>query len=336
MRRAWAVAVLALAFVVAVGLPAVADGPEDTVGVVDQTSGIWYLRNPFNGATTSFYFGDPGDFPIVGDWDCDGVETPGLYRQSDGYVYLRNSNTQGAANIKFFFGNPGDIPLAGDFNGDGCGTVSIYRPSEGRIYIINELGANNGGLGAAEFAYYFGNPGDKPFVGDFDRDGIETIGLHRESTGLVYFRNSHTQGNADAQFIYGDPGDKIVAGEWAQKDDFGPDTVGIFRPPDGMFYLRFSNTQGIADVQFEYGNVKMLPVAGNFGSLPGGDPAPPSPTTTTTTVPVVPANPGDTKNCSDFSTQSEAQAWHDFYFPYYGDVANLDGDGNGVACESLP
>ena len=63
----------------------------------------------------------------------------GLYRQSDGYVYLRNTNTQGIADIKFFFGNPGDVPLAGDFDGDGCDTVGI-PPSEQRFYIINELG----------------------------------------------------------------------------------------------------------------------------------------------------------------------------------------------------
>ena len=270
-----AVLLLTAVAVVSVGSAALADGPEDSTGVVDQTTGLWFLRNPFNGDTTSFYYGNPGDFPIVGDWDCDGDETPGLYRQSDGFVYLRNSNTQGNANIRFFFGNPGDIPLAGDFNNDGCDTISIFRPSQARVFIINELGANNGGLGAAEFDYFFGNPGDKPFVGDFDRDGVGTIGLHRESTGLVYFRNSHTQGNADSQFIFGNPGDQIIAGEWAQKDDFGPDTVGIFRPSNGTFYLRFSNTQGNADAQFPYGNSNMLPVAGDFGSLPGGDFSPP-------------------------------------------------------------
>ena len=56
--------------------------------------------------------------------------------------------------------------------------MSIYRPSEGRFFIINELGENDGGLGAAEFDYYFGNPGDKPFVGDFNGDGVDTVGLH--------------------------------------------------------------------------------------------------------------------------------------------------------------
>ena len=197
-----------------------------------------------------------------------------MYRQSDGYVYLRNSNTQGVADIRFFFGNAGDIPLAGDFNGDGCDTVSIYRPSQGRVFIINQLGANDGGLGAADYDYYFGNPGDKPFVGDFNNNGQDTVGLHRESTGLVYYRNTHTQGFADYSFIYGDPGDKIVAGRWVQDSTPGPDTVGIFRRSNGTVYLRFSNTQGNADTQFEYGYFNMLPVAGYFGPLVGGDDPP--------------------------------------------------------------
>jgi hypothetical protein len=192
----------------------------------------------------SFFFGNPGDVPFSGDWDCDGVETPGLYRQSDGYVYLRNSNTEGVANVSFFFGNPGDLPMAGDFNGNGCDTVSIYRPLEQRFYVINALGSADRGLGAADYSFLFGVPGDKPFVGDFNADRVDTVGLHRESTGLVYFRNSNTTGVADNQFIYGDPGDLLVAGDWDGDRD---DTVGVYRPSNGIFYLRNSNSQGNAD-----------------------------------------------------------------------------------------
>jgi len=269
--------------------PAVGGTADGSVGVVDQTQGLWYLRDPGNGATTSFYFGNPGDFPIMGDWDCDGVDTPGLYRQSDGFVYLRNSNTEGIANVRFFFGDPGDIPLAGDFNKDGCDTVSIYRPSQARIFVINELGANDGGLGAANFDFYFGNVGDKPFTGDFNNNGQDTVGLHRESTGFVYYRDTLTTGNADNQFFFGDPNDQIITGRWAQNPNPGPDTVGIFRPSNGTFYLRFQNSQGNADVSFPYGNSDMAAVAGDFGNLPGGDAPPPNvpppPTTTTTTIP---------------------------------------------------
>jgi hypothetical protein len=266
-------------------VPALGGTEDDSVGVVDQTSGLWYLRDPGNAATTSFYFGNPGDFPIMGDWDCDGIDTPGLYRQSDGFVYLRNSNTQGVADIRFFFGDPGDIPLVGDFSGNGCDTVSIYRPSNQTFYIINALGQNDGGLGAADYSFVFGNPGDKPFAGDLDGDGIDEVGLHRETTGFVYYRNTLTTGNADNTFFYGDPGDQIIAGDWAQKPPNGTDTVGIFRPSNGFFYLRFTNSQGNADVSFPYGNSNMAAVAGAFGALPGGDAPPPGATPPPTTPP---------------------------------------------------
>jgi beta-lactamase superfamily II metal-dependent hydrolase len=49
-----------------------------------------------------------------------------------------------------------------------------------------------------------------------------------------------------------------------------------------------------------------------------------------------PANPGNSKNCGDFSTWREAQDWFDYYYPHYGDVAQLDADNDMVACESLP
>jgi Tol biopolymer transport system component len=232
------------------------------VGLVDPATGIWNLRYP-DGHVESFFYGNPGDVAFLGDWDCDGMETPGLYRQSDGFVYLRNSNTVGIADVRFFFGNPGDNPLAGDFDGDGCDTVSIYRPSDARIYVINQLGSGNSGLGAAEFSYVFGDPGDKPFVGDFDGNGFDTVGLHRESTGMVYYRDSNTQGIADNTFIYGDPGDRLVAYDW---NGDGTESPGVFRPYNNTLYLRFANSNGVADARFIWGESEWMPVAGSYHS----------------------------------------------------------------------
>jgi hypothetical protein len=224
----------------------------DTVALHDA-HGRFHLWDTVAAPRTeaTFYFGNPGDVSFFGDWNCDGVDTPGLYRQSDGYVYLRNSNSQGVADVKFFFGNPEDYPLAGDWDGDGCDSVSIYRPAEARVFVINRLGSNDGGLGAADTSFAFGNPGDKPFTGDFDGDGIDSVGLHRESTGLVYFRNTLTTGIADSQFIYGDPGDRIVAGDW---DGDGVDTMAVYRGSNGVLYVKNRNTQGPADVSLPAGN----------------------------------------------------------------------------------
>ena len=233
---------------------------QDGVGGVDQSSGLWTLRRP-DGSTFSFFFGDPGDVPFMGDWDCDGIATPGLYRQSDGFVYLRNTNTQGIANIRFFFGNPGDLPLAGDFDGDGCDTVSIYRASEARWYVINELGVNDGGLGPAELSFLFGDEGDVPFVGDWDNDGIDTPGLRRFSNGFVYIRNSNSQGTAHRSWFYGDNGDHVFTGDY---DGNGADSIGLFRPANTTIYLRDSLSTGNANNQFQLGTPNSKPVAGRF------------------------------------------------------------------------
>lgn len=238
------------------------------VGMVDTATGRWTLWE--GAAQASFYFGNPGDYPIVGDWDCDGDATPGLYRRADGFAYLRNANTTGNADIRFLFGNPADIPLAGDFDGDGCDTVSIYRPDEQRFYIINELGRDGGGLGPADFSFVFGNPGDQPVVGDWDGDGIDEMGLHRESTGLFYWRNTLTTGNADGQIYFGDPGDLFVAGDW---DGSAVDAPAVFRPDSQIIYFRYSLTEGVADLQlhckdFGCSSTFSTPVAGDFGLAP--------------------------------------------------------------------
>jgi hypothetical protein len=171
---------------------------------------------------------------------------------------------QESPRISFFFGNPGDIPLAGDFNGDGCDTLSIYRPSEARFYIVNELGEDDGGLGAADYSFLFGNVGDKPVVGDWDGDDIDEIGLHRELTGFFYYRNTLTTGTADGQFFFGDAGDRFVAGDWGIVD--GVETPAMFRPSNSTFYFRWTLTQGNADSQFIWNGAGMnwLPVSGDF------------------------------------------------------------------------
>jgi hypothetical protein len=240
--------------------PSVCASACDGFAIVDG-GGQWFVY-PEVGPTdpTSFFFGNPGDVPFMGDWDGDGVATPGLYRQSDGFVYVRFSNSQGVADREFFFGDPGDVPLVGDFDGDGRDSVSIWRASEARVYVINELGGAGKGLGAAEFSFAFGNPGDAPFVGDFDGDGVDSVGLYRESTGFVYFRDSLSSGVADVSFFFGDPGDRIVAGDW---DGDGRDSVGVYRASTGRFYVSLENAAGPADWHGYVGSFPYLVTAGN-------------------------------------------------------------------------
>ncbi|MBS1967750.1 MAG: hypothetical protein JST60_18430, partial [Chloroflexi bacterium SZAS-1] len=89
----------------------------------------WYLRNFNSGgvANVGYTYGLPGDKPIVGDWNGDGIDTPGVVRGNT--WYLRNSNTSGVADIVFTYGLPTDKPIVGDWNGDGIDTPGVVRGS---------------------------------------------------------------------------------------------------------------------------------------------------------------------------------------------------------------
>jgi uncharacterized surface protein with fasciclin (FAS1) repeats len=204
-----------------------------------QANGRWLVPG-----ADPFFYGISGDIPFLGDWNGDGVKTPGMYRPTTGFAYVRDTLDTGFADREWFMGIPGDIPLVGDWDGDGVDSFGVYRPSSGAVFLRNAQTT-----GFADVSYFFGVPGDTPFSGDFDGDGADTVGLFRESSGLVYLSNSQTTGAADLEFFFGIPGDQFIGGDW---DNDGVDTVGVLRPSTNTFYGRNSNDLGVADFSYEF------------------------------------------------------------------------------------
>ena len=58
-------------------------------------------------------YGSATDLPITGDWIAQAHDGVGMFRPSNGYVYLKNALTTGFANTSFFYGQAGDAPVAG-------------------------------------------------------------------------------------------------------------------------------------------------------------------------------------------------------------------------------
>lgn len=73
-------------------LALVAPSPQ-TIGI--QRGDIFPLRRSNTGgpADLQFTYGISGDIPVVGDWDGDGVDTVGIFRE--GAFHLRNANSAG-------------------------------------------------------------------------------------------------------------------------------------------------------------------------------------------------------------------------------------------------
>ena len=182
------------------------------------------------------------------------TDTAGVFRPSNGLLYLKNTHTSGFADIAINYGLGGDYPVVGDWDGDGDATIGIYR--NGSFYL-----RNSNTLGYADWVFAFGAPGDQPIAGDWDGDGDDTIGIYRRSTATFYLRNSNSSGAPDISFSLGLPGDVGIAGDWTGK---GYDTTGVFRPGNGALYLKNTHSNGYADIQINYGLSGDKPVTGDW------------------------------------------------------------------------
>jgi hypothetical protein len=194
-------------------------------------------------------------------------DTIGVFRPNPGLFLLRNSNTSGAADIVYdlrpFIGTSAvDIPLAGDWTGDGKDKAGIYR--NGAFFLsIPIIVPGPNGQPTQSFAFIGasiagGQPTDKPVVGDWNGDGVDTIGVYRDGRWLL--ANSNT-GSAPVafDFNFGQAGDSPLAGDW---NGDGVDTIGIRN--NCFFILRNANSAGPADINHCFGTGGDLPVVGDW------------------------------------------------------------------------
>lgn len=246
-------------------VPDVADGTSYSIQASTNCPGApaWALISLSNGSATGatpfteFRFGDPGDRAVRGDWDGDGTETVGVFRQ--GSWYLNNSNDNSPPEISFGFGNPGDVPLVGDWDGDGIDSVGVWRSGAWYLRATNASASSFVTIG-------WGNAtGDTPIVGDWDGTGTDTPGIVRTtSMGNEWIFNNTLTDHTDSSHRYGNPGDAVVVGDW---DGNGTDTPAVIR---GNTWYLDNGFDGVVDRQADYGNPGDLPFPGDWDGV-GGD-----------------------------------------------------------------
>jgi hypothetical protein len=199
--------------------------------------------------------GAPSQSVTVSQAPDSGADTVGMFRPSNGFFYLRFSNTSGNADTDFFYGTANDVPLSGDWNADGITTIGIFR--NGQFFLRNTNTAGFADMPA--FAIDGTQPGDIPIAGDWDGNGSTTVGLFR--AGVFLLRNSNTAGPADVIINYALPTDTPIVGDW---NGDGVTTIGLYRASVGFFALRNTNSSGAPDLQFFFGNPNDVAVAGDW------------------------------------------------------------------------
>jgi hypothetical protein len=240
----------------------------DTIGIYRPNNSTFYLKqsNTTGNADYTIPFGTACgancNYPVVGDWNSDGIDTIGLYHRTTGVFSLRNSNTPGTPDLTLTLGNPGDTPLAGrwatEMTGDGVG---VFRPTNGILYLKKQLTS-----GVSDFYAVMGNPSDIGIAGDWDGDMIDNVGIYRPNEAQFYL--SYTNGPAgityaDTSVILGNAGDSPVVGDW---EGLGHTGLGVFRPTTGQIYMKNFISSGFADKYLVYGDPGDIPIAGRWSA----------------------------------------------------------------------
>jgi uncharacterized protein (DUF2141 family) len=123
-----------------------------------------------------FLYGMPGDYPVVGDWNGDGVHTIAVFRDGRWYRDVDGDGKWTNSDVREGFGQKGDLPVVGDFSCDGVDELGVFR--DGTWYIDTN---GNGVIDAEDQVFKLGAAGDKPVVGDWDGDGTSDPGIYHDA-----------------------------------------------------------------------------------------------------------------------------------------------------------
>jgi hypothetical protein len=181
--------------------------------------------------------------PLVGDWDGDGDDDPGWFKDGKFALSLASVGTR-----RFGYGTRGDIAVAGDWDGDGDDDIGVFR--KGRWYLRNGLSA-----GRTSIRFDFGTAGDRPVIGRWNGT---TLGMGVARGNRWYLRHRLAGGATQVRFDFGLNSDRPVAGDW---DGDGDTTVGMVR--GNRWYQRRDLAVG-GWKTIDYGIKTDRPVAGDW------------------------------------------------------------------------
>jgi GH25 family lysozyme M1 (1,4-beta-N-acetylmuramidase) len=202
-------------------------------------------------------------------WPLITTDQIGLYDPASGSWALKESFTSTWQDVNWFiFGPDGEdrIPISGDWDGDGVDTIGLYNPQNSSFSLKSN---NNGGWENVTW-FIFGptTSGETiPIAGDWDGDGIDTVGLYDPVNGEWFLKSENTGGWENVtSFLFGPGGvGRIpIIGDW---DGDQTDTIGLYAPDNSSFSLKSENNPGWENVNwFVFGPAYSgrFPLAGDW------------------------------------------------------------------------
>lgn len=258
--------------------------------------GRWMLPGGENGEPRIIPFGRPGSIPIAGDFNGDGAAEVGVFYQGQWFIDLNGNGRWDNDDLWASLGKQGDKPVTGDWDGDGKTDIGIFgkswegdpRAAAAEPGLPDPQNAPNGSRknmppvpsqattgwrslrrtdktqarsDLIDHVFYFGAPSDIPVTGDWNGDGVDTIGVFNNGVWILDVNGDGHWSPGETMIELGQGGDIPVVGDW---DGDGVDDLGVYR--DGVFMLD-SNHDHVLDAQdkvFELGGSSDKPVVGDW------------------------------------------------------------------------
>jgi protocatechuate 3,4-dioxygenase beta subunit len=263
----------------------------------DMNQSEWTLADADGVPIVTYHFGVAGATPVTGDWNGSGTTKIGVFIDGLWFLDLNGNGSWDQGDLWLKLGHTGDQPVTGDWNGDGKTDIGIFGPAwvGDQRPIASEPGlpdAQNpppttrpknvppdppdAALGhrtmkqgqhgrmrsdVIDHVFQYGGRGDIAVTGDWNGDGIYTIGIFHHGTWYLDMDGDGRWGPEDQVVQFGQDGDIPVVGDWTGD---GITKLGVFR--NGKFYLDVHNSHKLdaGDKVIELGGPGDKPVVGDW------------------------------------------------------------------------
>jgi hypothetical protein len=217
--------------------------------------GQWFIDLNGNGAWDSgdlwANLGGEGDQPVTGDWDGDGKTDIGLFGRAwpgDHETANHDPGLPDAQNRRRFEFGRGNFPRTLMPRETGVRTMKLTSVGDFRSDLIHHV-------------FFYGSEGHKPVAGDFNGDGISSIGVFREGRFLLDSNGDGRWSTEDLLAEVGTTGALPVIGDF---NGDGIDDIGIYRR--GTWHLDTNGDQHLdaRDLIIRLGGPDDLPIVGDW------------------------------------------------------------------------
>ena len=199
-------------------------------------AGTWLIDTNRDGVPDeTIEFGAPGDRPLTGDWNGDGIcDIAVSHRTSDGRLAVQ-FQLRGVEAVtisampEIMLESDQCVPVAADLNGDGTaeiGYVTSPGPGKGLAWAFD---TQHDGTFSERFV--FGTPESDPVIGDWNGDEIDDVAVSfrggRAPAGRRLWELQSSGKSQPRDRVYLSEFDIPLAGDW---DGDGDDDLGGWRP----------------------------------------------------------------------------------------------------------